>query len=91
MFTRSSRSVLCSNRQARWALRAGEELIVPTATVMDEKDFKKHLQELAHGHHHPEQHDWPEKGPVRTTDEPVRTDGGKAKKSSVRKAKRRAK
>jgi hypothetical protein len=25
---------------------------------MDEKDFKKHLQDLAHGHHHPEEHDW---------------------------------
>ena len=27
---------------------------------MDEKDFKKHLQDLAHGHHHPEEHDWDE-------------------------------
>jgi len=25
---------------------------------MDEKDFKKHLRDLAHGHHHPEEHDW---------------------------------
>ena len=25
---------------------------------MDEKDFKKHLQDLVHGHHHPEEHDW---------------------------------
>ena len=25
---------------------------------MDEKDFKKHLQDLAHGHHHPEDQDW---------------------------------
>lgn len=25
---------------------------------MDEKDFKKHLKDLAHGHHHPEEHDW---------------------------------
>ena len=29
---------------------------------MDEKDFKKHLRDLAHGHHHPEEHDWPEAG-----------------------------
>ena len=29
---------------------------------MDEKDFKKHLQDLAHGHHHPEEHDWVEPG-----------------------------
>jgi hypothetical protein len=25
---------------------------------MDEKDFKKHLKDLAKGHHHPEEHDW---------------------------------
>ena len=25
---------------------------------MDDKTFKKHLQDLAHGHHHPEEHDW---------------------------------
>jgi hypothetical protein len=25
---------------------------------MDEKQFKKHLSDLAHGHHHPEEHDW---------------------------------
>jgi hypothetical protein len=25
---------------------------------MNELDFKKHLKDLAHGHHHPEEHDW---------------------------------
>jgi len=25
---------------------------------MDEKDFKKHLRDLAHGHHNPSEHDW---------------------------------
>ena len=25
---------------------------------MDEKDFKKHLRDLVHGHHHPAEHDW---------------------------------
>ena len=25
---------------------------------MDDKDFRKHLRDLAHGHHHPEEHDW---------------------------------
>ena len=35
---------------------------------MDEKDFKKHLQDLAHGHHHPEDHDWPEKGAIQTVE-----------------------
>jgi hypothetical protein len=29
-----------------------------SSPYMDEKDFKKHLQDLAHGHHHPEEHDW---------------------------------
>jgi len=29
---------------------------------MDEKDFKKHLRDLAHGHHHPEEHDWESPG-----------------------------
>jgi len=24
---------------------------------MDETAFKKHLKDLAHGHHHPEEHD----------------------------------
>jgi hypothetical protein len=27
---------------------------------MDEKQFRKHLADLAHGHHHPEEHDWNE-------------------------------
>ena len=25
---------------------------------MDELAFKRHLRDLAHGHHHPEEHDW---------------------------------
>jgi hypothetical protein len=25
---------------------------------MDEKAFKKHLTDLAHGRHHPDEHDW---------------------------------
>jgi hypothetical protein len=29
---------------------------------MDEKQFKKHLKDLAHGHHHPEEHDWAQSG-----------------------------
>ena len=27
---------------------------------MDEKKFKKHLADLAHGHHNPDEHDWGE-------------------------------
>jgi hypothetical protein len=25
---------------------------------MNEREFKQHLKDLAHGHHHPEEHDW---------------------------------
>jgi hypothetical protein len=25
---------------------------------MNDTDFKRHLKDLAHGHHHPEEHDW---------------------------------
>ena len=31
---------------------------------MDEKTFKKHLSALAHGHHHPEEHDWQSDSPI---------------------------
>ncbi|HEV2447466.1 MAG TPA: hypothetical protein VGS58_16160, partial [Candidatus Sulfopaludibacter sp.] len=27
-------------------------------TAMNEFEFKRHLKDLAHGHHHPEEHDW---------------------------------
>jgi hypothetical protein len=39
---------------------------------MDEKSFKKHLQDLVHGHHRPEEHDWSERGAARTA-KPKRT------------------
>jgi hypothetical protein len=44
---------------------------------MDEKDFKKHLKDLAHGHHHPEEHDWgaaakPAKAPAKKKAAPAR-------------------
>ncbi|HLK64623.1 MAG TPA: hypothetical protein VKU19_14360 [Bryobacteraceae bacterium] len=25
---------------------------------MNDLEFKRHLKDLAHGHHHPEEHDW---------------------------------
>ena len=25
---------------------------------MQEQEFKRHLRDLVHGHHHPEEHDW---------------------------------
>ena len=37
---------------------------------MDEKQFKKHLADLAHGHHHPEEHDWAE-GPAQIRSKPA--------------------
>ncbi len=52
---------------------------------MDEKDFKKHLQDLAHGHHHPEEHDWPETGAVRTVAKTT------AKRAPAKKAARKTK
>jgi len=27
---------------------------------MNELEFKHHLKDLVHGHHHPEEHDWDE-------------------------------
>ncbi|MBZ5726206.1 MAG: hypothetical protein LAP87_14560 [Acidobacteriia bacterium] len=35
-------------------------------TDMDEKDFKKHLRDLAHGKHNPAEHDWSPDGGVGT-------------------------
>jgi hypothetical protein len=38
---------------------------------MNELEFKKHLKDLVHGHHHPEEHDWdrqagaPKKAPAK--------------------------
>jgi len=33
-----------------------------TVPAMDEKEFKKHLRDLAHGHHNPAEHDWEQGG-----------------------------
>jgi len=57
---------------------------------MDEKDFKKHLADLAHGHHHVEEHDW-------SPDSPVSKGGAHADhkrarpRAAAKKPKRRAK
>ena len=26
--------------------------------IMNELEFKRHIKDLVHGHHHPEEHDW---------------------------------
>lgn len=48
---------------------------------MDEKDFKEHLKDLAHGHHHPDEHDWPANGTVKVVDAPF--NGGLNKRGSA--------
>jgi hypothetical protein len=50
---------------------------------LDEKDFKEHLRDLAHGHHHPEEHDWDTN--TRKTSESVVTEPRQAPKKVLRK------
>lgn len=57
---------------------------------MDEKDFKKHLKDLAEGRHHPEEHDWdaspaPTKTPAKT--KPVAKRSAKSAKPRKRSGK----
>ena len=59
---------------------------------MDEKDFKKHLKDLAHGHHHPEEHDWdtgaaPAKGKTAAKAKAAKKPVKKAAKKAAKKAK----
>ncbi len=58
---------------------------------MTNEEFKKHLQDLVHGRHHADEHDWSPDSTVRKTDQRVTTKGGKSARSAVRKVKRRAK
>jgi hypothetical protein len=61
---------------------------------MDEKDFKSHLKDLAHGHHHPEEHDWePGDMSVPKLKKPakVKRTGSTANGSTRRKPKRKSK
>jgi hypothetical protein len=55
---------------------------------MDEKDFKKHLADLVHGHHHPEEHDWSPDDSGRQTGKGVKTTSQKPTKAVARKARR---
>ena len=54
---------------------------------MDEKQFKKHLADLAHGHHHPEEQDW---GPEAEGIAPAAEPEPQKKKASAKKAKKKA-
>jgi hypothetical protein len=53
---------------------------------MNELQFKRHLKDLVHGHHHAEEHDWNGKQPRRTSalavmpTRPKRNDGKKPTK-----------
>jgi hypothetical protein len=49
---------------------------------MDEKDFKKHLKDLAHGHHHPEEHDWATESSAGTATKKVASKTAKAAKAA---------
>lgn len=55
---------------------------------MDEVEFKRHLRDLAHGHHHPEEHDWqgaaPPSGPG-TKRKPARSKTAAAKRKPAKK------
>jgi len=48
---------------------------------MNELEFKHHLKDLVHGHHHPEEHDW---------NEGARAKRAPAKKTAVKKAVKKA-
>jgi hypothetical protein len=58
---------------------------------MDEKDFKKHLATLVHGHHHPEEHDWSPDSEVHTAKKESGVSASKTAKNTARKPRRRAK
>jgi len=54
---------------------------------MDEKDFRKHLADLAHGHHHAEEHDWDEKSTVKAAGK--KTKSGPVKSAATKKKRKR--
>jgi hypothetical protein len=54
---------------------------------MDNKDFKKHLAALVHGHHHPEEHDWSDDTGVRKAAGSTRPSKSAVRKSTRRRAK----
>jgi len=60
---------------------------------MNDDEFKKHLKDLVHGHHHPEEHDWTESGSVGPkelkTKGPVKKDSKVAPKKTSGRAARK--
>lgn len=59
---------------------------------MDELAFKRHLRDLAHGHHHPEEHDWvgpSATGAAKFERPKARPKGSQAKKNARKKRRSR--
>jgi hypothetical protein len=54
---------------------------------MDDKDFRKHLRDLAHGHHHPEEHDWSSGPGLRPAAQPHAKHKTAAKRTKRKKSK----
>jgi hypothetical protein len=52
---------------------------------MNDLEFKRHLKDLAHGHHHPEEHDWGRQPPPKTA---ARVKSANGKRQASRKASR---
>jgi hypothetical protein len=56
---------------------------------MDDKAFRKHLKDLAEGHHHPEEHDWAGEAKSPPAGPAAARKAGKAKSASKAPAKRK--
>ncbi len=55
---------------------------------MNQLEFKRHLKDLVHGHHHPEEHDWSSQPATTETRQPAAQKPARrrqAKKGSTRK------
>ena len=57
---------------------------------MDEKTFKKHLKDLAEGHHHPEEHDWDAAAPAKKAPAKKASTKAPSPKRSAKRAKKSA-
>jgi len=53
---------------------------------MNEQEFKRHLKDLVHGHHHPEEHDWESLGSAKKT---AARRAGHPKRAAAKKASKR--
>jgi hypothetical protein len=77
-----------ANAGSVWVVVPGETgARIAQSEFMNELEFKRHLKDLVHGHHHPEEHDWREPGTPRkaATTHPTRAKRSAGRKSSKRK------